>query len=245
MSTERAETGLFNAGTRTGAMTKLPRRTAAAGRDLVHEAYERIRASIQNGSLSTGERVTEAGLATALGMSRTPVHEAIARLETDGLLTSEPRRGLIITDLDHQQIVELYFMREVLEGAAARLTAQGASETELLTFSGLVEAEAAALDDTQRMSEINRSFRQLLALSSHNRYLVRSLNQLAITMSLLPTLIGVNGRARTLHQQHREITEALLRRDGDAAEALLKAQVRSSQQHRMGIMLRARAGIMG
>lgn len=222
-------------------MNALPKRASAAGRDLVFDAYERIRALIQKGELAIGERVTEAGLATMLGMSRTPVHEAIARLETDGLLTNEPRRGLIVTDLDHQQIVELYFMREVLEGAAARLTAQGASEIELATFAGLVEAEAEALDDVPRMSEINRNFRHLLALSAHNRYLLRSLNQLSVTMSLLPTLIGENGRAAVLHRQHREITEALLRRDGSAAESLVKTQVRSSQQHRMSIMLRAQA----
>lgn len=220
-------------------MTKSPKRASTGGRDLVFDAYERIRALIQTGKLAIGERVTEIGLASVLGMSRTPVHEAIAKLETDGLLTNEPRRGLIVTDLDHQQIVELYFMREVLEGAAARLTAQAASEIELATFAGLVEAEADALDDVPRMSEINRNFRHLLALSSHNRYLLRSLNQLSITMSLLPTLIGENGRAAVLHQQHREITEALLRRDGAAAESLVKAHVRSSQQHRMGIMLRA------
>lgn len=228
-------------------MTKLAKRASTGGRDLVFEAYERIRALIQNGELAIGERVTEVGLATMLGMSRTPVHEAIAKLETDGLLTNEPRRGLIVTDLDHQQIVELYFMREVLEGAAARLTAQGASEIELATFSSLVEAEAGAVDDVQRMSEINRNFRHLLALSAHNRYLLRSLNQLSVTMSLLPTLIGENGRAAELHRQHCEITEALLRRDGAAAESLTKAQVRSSQQHRMSIMLRAqaRAGTRG
>lgn len=222
-------------------MTKLPKRASTGGRDLVFDAYERIRTLIHKGELAIGERVTEIGLATILGMSRTPVHEAIARLETDGLLTNEPRRGLIVTDLDHQQIVELYVMREVLEGAAARLTAQAASEVELATFAGLVEAEARALDDVQRMSEINRNFRHLLALSSHNRYLLRSLNQLSVTMSLLPTLIGKNDRAAVLHRQHREITEALLRRDGVAAENLIKAQVRSSQQHRMGIMLRADA----
>jgi DNA-binding GntR family transcriptional regulator len=228
-------------------MTKSPKRASTGGRDLVFDAYERIRALIQTGKLAIGERVTEIGLASVLGMSRTPVHEAIAKLETDGLLTNEPRRGLIVTDLDHQQIVELYFMREVLEGAAARLTAQAASEIELATFAGLVEAEADALDDVPRMSEINRNFRHLLALSSHNRYLLRSLNQLSITMSLLPTLIGENGRAAVLHQQHREITEALLRRDGAAAESLVKAHVRSSQQHRMGIMLRAhsRTGLTG
>jgi DNA-binding GntR family transcriptional regulator len=220
-------------------MTKSPKRASTGGRDLVFEAHERIRALIQTGELAIGERVTEIGLATKLGMSRTPVHEAIAKLEMDGLLTNEPRRGLIVTNLDHQQIVELYYMREVLEGAAARLTAQAASEIELATFAGLVEAEAEALDDAKRMSEINRNFRHLLALSSHNRYLLRSLSQLSVTMSLLPTMIGENGRAAVLHRQHREITEALLRRDGAAAESLVKAQVRASQQHRMGIMLRA------
>lgn len=219
-------------------MIKKPSRPAAGVRDLAREAYDRMRTAIQIGELAVGERVTEVGLAAMLGMSRTPVHEAIARLEADGLLTNEPRRGLVVSDLDHQQIVELYLMREVLEGAAARLAAQSASEIELLTFANLVEAEARCLSDVRRMSEINRNFRHLLALSAHNRYLLRSLNQLAVTMSLLPTLVGENDRAKVLHDWHRQIADALMRRDGDAAEALVKAQVRSSQQHRMAIMLR-------
>ncbi len=222
-------------------MKKEADRMGAGVRDLAREAYDRLRGAIQNGELAIGERVTEVGLATMLGISRTPVHEAIARLEADGLLTNEPRRGLVVTDLDHQQIVELYLMREVLEGAAARLAAHAASEIELGMFVNLVEAEVDSLDDPRRLSEINRNFRHLLALSAHNRYLLRSLNQLSITMSLLPTLIGESGRARILHEQHRQIADALLRRDGAAAEELVKAHVRSSHQHRMAIMLRAKS----
>lgn len=206
-------------------------------RDLGREAYDQVRAAIQSGQLAIGERVTEVELAEKFGVSRTPIREAVSRLEADGLLTNEPRRGLVVTNLTHQQIVELYIMREVLEGAAGRLAAQSASETELATLANLIEAEPRFLSDPKRLSEINRNFHSLLALTAHNRYLLRSLNQLSVTMSLLPSLLHEGDRAEVAHKEHQAIVEALVRRDGEAAEAAIKAHVRSSQRHRMAIML--------
>jgi len=206
-------------------------------RDVTFAVYEQVRTAIQNGQLKIGERVTEVALASKLGVSRTPVRDAISKLETEGLLTNVPRRGLIVTSLSHQQIVELYTMREVLEGAAGRLTALGASETELLTLKNLVDSEAEFLNDTARLSEINRQFHNLMALAAHNRYLLASLQQLSVTMSLLPSLLQEGGRAEAAHRQHLEIVEALLRRDAAAAEDAVRAHIRSSQQHRMLFML--------
>ena len=112
-------------------------------RDLGQEAYGRIRAAIRDGTLGPGLRLTETDLAARFGVSRTPVRQAIARLEAEGLLTHEPRRGLTVMRPDHQQVVELYVMREVLEAAAARLAAQHASPTEIGAMAELVAGEPA------------------------------------------------------------------------------------------------------
>ncbi|MVA23851.1 GntR family transcriptional regulator [Agrobacterium vitis] len=215
-------------------MIKKDRKPETAGtRDLGREAYERVRLAIQNGQLAIGERVTEVLLAEKFGVSRTPIREAISKLEADGLLTNEPRRGLTVTNLNHQQIVELYTMREVLEGAAARLTAQSASDTELATLIQLIETEENQLDNPRKLAEINRNFHRLLALAAHNRYLLRSLNQLSVTMSLLPSLLQEGGRSKNAHTEHMAIVRALEKRDGDAAETAVRLHVRSSQRHRM------------
>ncbi len=78
-----------------------------APRDLGQEAYDRIRDAIRDGSLAPGLRLTEIDLAARVGASRTPVRQAIARLESEGLLTRDPRRGLAVTRPDHQQVIEL------------------------------------------------------------------------------------------------------------------------------------------
>ena len=84
-------------------------------RELGQEAYARIRTAIRDGSLAPGLRLTETDLAARFGVSRTPVRQAIARLEAEGLLTHEPRRGLAVTRPDHAQVIELYVMRELSE----------------------------------------------------------------------------------------------------------------------------------
>jgi len=202
-------------------------------RDLGQEAYGRIRGAIREGTLTPGLRLTETDLAARFGVSRTPVRQAIARLEAEGLLTHEPRRGLIVTRPDHQQVVELYVMREVLEAAAARLAAQHASPTEIGAMAELVEGEAALFADGRALAETNQRLHGLLYLAAHNRYLLRSLEQIAATMALLPSLLTHGDRAKAAHDEHRAVILALRARDGDAAEAAARAHAQAAQRHRL------------
>lgn len=206
-------------------------------RDLGEAAYGRIRAAIRDGKLAPGERLTETDLAARFGVSRTPVRQAIARLEAEGLLTHEPRRGLTVTRPDHQQVVELYVMREVLEGAAARLAAQHASETEIAAMAEIVEHEPEVFGDAGALAEVNQRLHGLLYLAAHNRYLLRSLEQLAATMALLPTLLTHGGRAEQAHDEHRAIIAAILARDGAAAESAARRHARAAQKHRLAWMV--------
>lgn len=206
-------------------------------RDRGEGAYAQIRAAIRDGSLAPGERLTETDLAARFGVSRTPVRQAIARLEAEGLLTHEARRGLAVTRPDHQQVVELYVMREVLEGAAARLAAQHAGETEIAAMAEIVAREPAAFRDARALAGVNQQLHGLLYLAAHNRYLLRSLEQLAATMSLLPTLLTRGGRAEQAHAEHRAILDAVAGRDGDAAEEAARAHARAAQKHRLAWMV--------
>ncbi|TCZ64843.1 GntR family transcriptional regulator [Roseicella aquatilis] len=211
----------------------------SAPRDLGQDAYDRIRAAIRDGTLAPGLRLTETDLAARFGVSRTPVRGAIARLEAEGLLTHEPRRGLTVTRPDHAGVMELYVMREILEGAAARLAAQHATEAELAAMAEIVEGEPAAFGHPGQLAEVNQRLHGLLYLSAHNRYLLRSLEQLSATMALLPSLLTLDGRAEAAHAEHRAVLAALQRRDGAAAEAAARAHARSAQRHRLAWLLRA------
>lgn len=206
-------------------------------RDLGEAAYIRIRAAIREGGLAPGERLTETDLAARFGVSRTPVRQAIARLEAEGLLTHEARRGLTVMRPDHQQVVELYIMREVLEGAAARLAAQHAGETEIAAMAEIIERESGCQGDAGALAAVNLQFHGLLYLAAHNRYLLRSLEQLSATMALLPTLLTRGNRAEQAQAEHRAIVKAIGKRDGDAAESAARRHVRAAQKHRIAWMV--------
>jgi len=203
-------------------------------------AYRRVRAAIIAREFPPGSRMREGELADRLGMSRTPVREALKRLEAEGLLAMAPQRGLIVAELDHQAIVELYDIREVLEGTAAAWAARHASDVEIATMAEIVELEAAVLADPAAMSELNRRLHRAIHYAAHNRYLLRSVQELSETIALLgPRGSSLPGRAAAAHEEHVGIVEAIAARDWAAAEQRARAHIRSAQKSR----LRARLDI--
>src|SRR3546814_15481594 len=97
-------------------------------------------------------------MADRLRMSRTPVREALRRLEADGLLTFAPYRGMVIAELDHQAVMELYQMREVLEGTAAGLAARHASEAEIAVLRDILAGDPGAHAEPPRPAPPNPQF---------------------------------------------------------------------------------------
>jgi DNA-binding GntR family transcriptional regulator len=213
-------------------------KTLKTGREsLGGVAYDRLREAIHAGSFQPGKRLREGEVADWLGMSRTPVREALRRLETEGLITHEPHRGVVIAQLDHQMIVELYFMRDVLEGTAARLAARHASDAEISALSDMVSAEIKHVGDPQKLAQANRRFHQVIYHSAHNRFLLKSLNALDDAMALLgKTTLANPGRAEIAHQEHREIVKAIAERNSAAAEEAAKAHIRAALRERLSLM---------
>ncbi|WLE59530.1 GntR family transcriptional regulator [Burkholderia plantarii] len=201
--------------------------------DLGAEAYERLKAAIRAGELQAGDRLVEKDITERFGMSRTPVREALKRLEAESLLTYEPRRGLTVTRPTHQMIMELYAMREALEAKAASLAAQHASEIEIAALLSLVEEEAKYFHDPRRMSEINQRFHGMMHLAAHNRFLLRSLQTMNDTMALLPTMLGDAARAREAHAEHQEIIRHIVARDSIASAKAAEVHIRSAQRRRV------------
>ena len=128
-------------------------------------AYRRLLADIKSGQLLPGARLRETELAERLGISRTPVREAIRQLEADGLVTHQARQGATIRNLDYAEVIELYEMRSVLEGTASRLAARMAQRVEVVELTELNDALAAS-EPGAAAQELNRQFhRTLLDLS--------------------------------------------------------------------------------
>ncbi|CAN0238885.1 unnamed protein product, partial [Chrysoparadoxa australica] len=118
--------------------------TSANAASQGNATYRRLLDEIREGRLMPGERLRETELAERVGVSRTPVREAIRQLEADGLVGHVPRIGASVRKLDYAEVMELYEMRAVLEGTAARLAARAASEVELQELAALNEQLAGA-----------------------------------------------------------------------------------------------------
>ena len=196
--------------------------------------YRRLRDAIQQGEFKSGHRVMEIEVAQWLNVSRTPVRDAIRRLESEGMLEHEPRNGLVVARLDRQAVMELYVMRETLEGTAARLCARHASDMEMQDLADLVERERQIQGDLEALPGHNQRFHQAIHRGAHNRYLEKGLAAVNYSMGLLGTpLMSLPHRAQTAAAEHARIVEAIQRRDPDAAEEAARQHVRAAQRERL------------
>lgn len=201
------------------------------------QAYQFIIEGIKSGRLKPGKRLREAELAEQMGLSRTPVREALGRLQVQGLAVNDPHRGLIITEPDYSTTSELYVMREVLEGTAARLAARHASDVEI-DFLNEINLRDAELTTPEDLAANNRLFHETLYQCAHNRYLLKTLNSLQESMMLLgPTTLAAPGRAEHSRQEHQALIDALRSRDPDAAEAAARAHISAAYRIRLDSLI--------
>ncbi|MBY6122544.1 GntR family transcriptional regulator [Mameliella alba] len=195
------------------------------------EAYRRILDEIRAGHLMPGDRLMEVELAKRLGFSRTPVREAIRQLEGDGVVTHVPRVGAAIRRLDHAEISELYDMRTVLEGTAARFAARAASEVELAELADIHAAMAAGDGDP---FVLNRQFHAALLDAARNRFLMKAVASIHTTLLILgPTTLREEERAEDALREHAAILEGLQARDQDAAEQAMRAHIAAAHRARL------------
>ncbi len=197
------------------------------------DAYTLILEAIDQGIYRPGDRLVEAELAERFGVSRTPVREALQRLETQSMLARDGR-SMIVASLDHNQLAELYVVRAELEGLAARLAARHAAPEEVRVLSDMVEADREIVDDPDELSRANRRFHKQIHLASHNRYLVQQLDLVHRSMALLAsTSLAAEGRGRAALDEHAEIVRAIAAGDGEAAQAALRAHISKAFETRL------------
>lgn len=189
------------------------------------DAYSMILAAIDEGVYRPGDRLVESELADRFGVSRTPIREALQRLETQSLL-SRDGRSLIVASLDHNQMAELYIVRRELEGLAASLAAKHATPEEVGLLRDMVEADNALLDDPAALSRANRRFHKQIHLASHNRYLVQQLDLVHRTMALMATTsLAAQGRSKIAQDEHDAIVRAIEASDEEGAGKALRDHI--------------------
>ncbi len=189
------------------------------------DAYSMILAAIDEGVYKPGNRLVESELAERFGVSRTPIREALQRLETQSLLARDGR-SLVVASLDHNQMAELYIVRRELEGLAASLAAKHATPEEVRLLRDMVIADRELLGDPTALARANRRFHQQVHLASHNRYLVQQLDLVHRSMALMATTsLAAEGRSTIAMDEHDAIVVAIEAGDAEAAGNALRDHI--------------------
>lgn len=203
---------------------------------LSDQALERITELIIRGDLEPGSRVQEAVLARQLGISRGPLREAIRRLEGRGLLVRVPHVGVKVANPSLEEIIDLYMIREVLEGLACRLAAERLSEPELKRLRSVL-FDHSAHDDVKAgtgyyQSPGDQDFHfQIIEGSRQARLIETLLGDLYQQLRIFRYRSSVNpGRARIAYEEHLKILEALESRNGEMAEHYMREHLRQARQ---------------
>jgi DNA-binding GntR family transcriptional regulator len=200
--------------------------------------FASLRDAIWDGRFAPGERIPEEEIARSLGVSRTPVREALRRLQERGMLTVGAGRSLVVAELSKQQVLELYAMREILEGSAARFAARHANEAEIDMLHGLLGELDKHRDDPRLLVSLNRRFHRAVCDAAHNRYLIATLDGMHDALALLNSnTFRVPNRRSETDAEHRRIVRAIERRDPDEAEKAARDHVRQAQRTRFAMLV--------
>lgn len=200
-------------------------------------AYARLLEAIRAGDFQPGDRLREVDVATRLTLSRTPVREALRKLESDGIVEHRPRIGAVVRKLSMPEVVELYEMRLVLERTAAEMAAKHANAAEIDTLEDLSAQIGASEDDARGASALNQKFHSCLYLAARNRFLLASARALNNALLLLgPTTLADAQRIKTVVEQHEQIIAAIRAGDAQAAGDAAAEHLQTSLRHRLKVM---------
>lgn len=194
--------------------------------------YETLRDAIINQVLLPGERLMEIQLAEEMGVSRTPIREAIRKLELDGFVVMVPRRGAYVAGISLKDIHEVFEVRAALEALAASLAAERITEEELEEMERRLvnEAEQTEANNLRSIVEIDTSFHELLYKAARNERLIHFVSHLQEQLHRFRSAsLARPGRSKTALEEHRKIVEALAERDGRLAEQLAREHIENAE----------------
>jgi DNA-binding GntR family transcriptional regulator len=210
-------------------MGRVPQ-SLSMGPTLADQAYRALREEIISGELRPGERLTERHLAARLGVSPTPVREALGRLEHEHLIQRTDTRRILVAEPSVHRLYELTLIEAALRGVGARLAAENATERELEA----IEQAHAAFTDTLAPESVlaaARRLHELIDRASHNDTLVRMIATATafdwqFRVESIPDIYGDDRKAVLgRHREHGRIVEALVARDAETAERLMREHI--------------------
>ena len=191
----------------------------------ISDVYCQIKQRILLGDLEPGAALQEKGLADEYKVSRTPIREALIRLEADGLVPIVPKQGVYVTEITHKSFRDAYEIRYLLIAVAGQLAAQRMTNDELERLAAIAD-QMKGLTDTKEIQSLDMNFHDSLNCSTHNGLLAETLQRLR---SYMPRIwVTTHADAEYFSQtinEHQQVVNALRNRDGEKAGELLQAHV--------------------
>jgi DNA-binding GntR family transcriptional regulator len=206
---------------------------------VVDQVYSATRERISSGSLPRGARVHQEDLAEELGVSRTPVREALRRLAAEGLVEMRTNRGARVADVDQVGMRVSYEARTVIEPGAARLAAARQLQEPLARMRAAVAAQRRSLRNVQRSFEANREFHLALATASGNEFLVQFAERLWVARigeTIYERQVQTQERMLLDVREHEQIIEAIEAGDGRRAESLARRHLTDAMKRSTDIL---------
>lgn len=202
--------------------------------DLAGTAYERLKRAIISGELAAGQDLVEASLADWCGVSRTPIREALTRLEYDGMLVRSDR-GLVVKARSPAEILDIYEARIALERSVARMAAERRTSNDLHALRRINQRMKAITNPRPAdMVAINADFHPTVWQASHNACLIDLLQRLTLHLGRYPvTTLGYPGRWEIATSEHEQIVDAIEQRDAERAEALARDHFNAAREIRV------------
>ena len=206
-------------------------------------AYAVLREAIVTNALKPGTRLRADDLAKKLGVSKTPVREALRKLQAEDLITLQPGNALTVKSISAEQLIEIYYTREALEGMAARLAAENAGQIELAKLRAIQDEmkRPGAAGDVGKFRDLSGEFQLAVFRAARNDTIYRLLKHLQEQIRQYGgTTLTQPGRAKEVIAYSKALVGAIEKRDGDAAEGIARANRRRTLELRIK-MLRAPA----
>ncbi|MGN6033257.1 MAG: GntR family transcriptional regulator [Thermomicrobiales bacterium] len=209
---------------------------------LRHDVRNHLRNQIFDGTLQPGDRIVESRLARDLGISQTPVREALRELEQMGLVVSYPNRGASVRRIEPKDAEEMYTLRAHLEALGVDLLLDRLTPQDIDALNGLIDEmlAAAAANDPERLTELDTSFHEYILTRSGNSLLLRTWQGISPLNWTMLTVIRLKDRNLTeLAERHYPIVEALKTGDKAQAEAAIRDHVLNLGERVVGELLKA------
>jgi DNA-binding GntR family transcriptional regulator len=207
-------------------------RQLASFGSLSQKVYTQIQNDILNGVYKAGDSLVETKLSEELDVSRTPVREALRQLEQEGLVEATPNRGVVVKGITAQDIEDIYTIRMLIEGLAARWAAEKMTEEELKDLKETVELEEfyTLKNDTEQLLQFDSRFHDIIYRATKSMPLMHTLRTFHHYVQRARIVsIKSPGRAKLALEEHKAIYEAIKERDAEKAERLATEHVRNAR----------------